>query len=71
MLILAPHEARLLAGFAAALFFVASLYAGLGIAFALGFAIANALEALLILRGLRDSKRSAHICARGPTSVAG
>ena len=52
MLILAPHQARPLAGFAAALFFVASLVAGLGVTFALGFAIANAVEALLILRWL-------------------
>ena len=52
MLILAPQHARPLAGLAAVLFFAASLYAGLDIAFALGFAIANAVEALLVLRWL-------------------
>ncbi len=52
MLILAPRHARPLAGLAAALVFAASLYAGLDIAFALGFAIANAVEAMLVLRWL-------------------
>ncbi len=52
MLILAPHYARQLAGLAALIFFAASLYAGLDIAFALGFAIANAVEAMLVLRWL-------------------
>ena len=52
MLILAPHYARQLAGLAAVIFFAASLYAGLDIAFALGFAIANAVEAMLVLRWL-------------------
>jgi PAS domain S-box-containing protein len=52
MLILAPRQARELAGLAAVIVLAASLYAGLGIAFALGFAIANAVEALLVLRWL-------------------
>ena len=52
MLILAPHHARPLAGLAAALIFAATLYAGHDIAFAIGFAIANAVEAMLVLRWL-------------------
>jgi PAS domain S-box-containing protein len=52
MLIVAPHYARPLAGLGAVLVFAASLYAGHEIAFALGFAIANAVEAMLVLRWL-------------------
>ena len=52
MLILAPHYARQLAGLSAVIFFAASLYAGLDLAFALGFAVANAVEAMIVLRWL-------------------
>ena len=52
-LILAPaRHARLLAGMVAVLFLTASLVTGHDVVFSLGFAIANAVEALLVLRWL-------------------
>ncbi|MET0997956.1 MAG: hypothetical protein ABWX73_04495, partial [Marmoricola sp.] len=47
-----PRHARALAGFVALLFLAACLIAGRGPAFAVGFALANAVEALLVLRWL-------------------
>lgn len=47
-----PRHARVLAGLVALVFLVACLIAGRGPVFAVGFAIANAVEALLILRWL-------------------
>ncbi len=53
VLIRAPaHLARLLAGLAALLFLAASLIAGHDVVFSIGFAVANAVEALLVLRWL-------------------
>jgi hypothetical protein len=47
-----PRYARGLAGFVALLFLTACLVAGRGIVFSVGFALANAVEALLVLRWL-------------------
>jgi PAS domain S-box-containing protein len=53
VLIIAPARlARLLAGLAALLFLTASLVSGHDVVFSIGFAIANAVEALLVLRWL-------------------
>ncbi len=53
VLFLAPARlARLLAGLTALLFLTASLVSGHDVVFAIGFGIANAVEALLVLRWL-------------------
>ncbi len=47
-----PRRVRLLAGFAALVFLAAALLAGRGPVFAVGFAVANTVEAMLVLRWL-------------------
>ncbi len=51
-----PRHARALAGVVALLFLSACLIAGRGPAFAVGFGLANAVEALLVLRWLTGSE---------------